>query len=111
MAVSRVGITTEGRHLARSQRGSVSNISRILLVEISTDVSSGEEVNLLDSYGSLERVLINLSVSFPSVLWRGDGTQGPFSCCEFYIPAQNVSSKVHNSMTLVFIFYHHRLFI
>lgn len=41
--VSHVGITTERRHLARGQRGSVSNISRILLVEISTDVSSGED--------------------------------------------------------------------
>lgn len=74
----------------------MSNISRILLVEISTDVSSGEEVNLLDSYGSLERALINLSVSFPSVLWSGDGTQDPFSFCQLYIPAQNVPFKVHS---------------
>lgn len=58
--MSHVGIITEGRCVAHGQRDSVSNASRISLVEISTDVSSGEEVNLLDSYGTTKRALINL---------------------------------------------------
>lgn len=60
--MSHAGIVTEGRWLAYGQRGRVSNASKIVLVEISTDVSSGEEVKLLDSYGTMKRALINMSV-------------------------------------------------